>query len=475
SIAISGTSADDHVVIDRLYFGSGITVVDANHAPDALPRVIDAKLNSRSYDDIVHNTYGIWVNGELQYAFVGATYAPQNIQAGQMSTPYWFEHVKNGSEAFMAFVTDDGLTFGRIALDYGLRFASWAGWYTPSGAPQTWPSEVQGANLIQFNGFAGNDTFINNSSINSIAFGGDGNDRLVGGNQADILIAGSPEDFLGSNGVAYTRQGVYAEVLVGGWGNDMLVGDSAKTNLMMGDEHELRSHFQIYGTSFGNSDHSVNSVDVNQNQIAIEGDTGMGWIHHDTIVGGNNADWIFGQNGRDTIYGNGGNDSILGGLLEDRIMGGDGDDHILGGTGDDFLTGQNGNDWIEGGAGNDILHGGNGNDTLDTGTGFDYVDAGAGSDRIYAHGDGSLLFGGTDNDHDYYSLRSSRDQILDWKNSLRNGVDTWGAYGYVTRPTTISIPQSSGFLVMLDHFLHQTEEERLQNELEELFSNLNLF
>lgn len=71
---------------------------------------------------------------------------------------------------------------------------------------------------ILFIGSEGDDIFVNETDIDSIAFGRGGNDRLVGGSGNDDLFGGAGNDRL------YGGEGV--DVLVGGGGTDRLFEDS---------------------------------------------------------------------------------------------------------------------------------------------------------------------------------------------------------------------------------------------------------
>jgi len=53
---------------------------------------------------------------------------------------------------------------------------------------------------LEFHGYEGNDTFINNTSISSTAYGGAGNDYLQGGTGTDHLYGGSGSDTLKGGG-----------------------------------------------------------------------------------------------------------------------------------------------------------------------------------------------------------------------------------------------------------------------------------
>lgn len=71
---------------------------------------------------------------------------------------------------------------------------------------------------IFFNGGCGDDTFMNNTDVRSIALGGAGNDTLMGGSGPDML-AGGP-----GNDVIYGGQG--NDVLFGGGGDDVSLDGS---------------------------------------------------------------------------------------------------------------------------------------------------------------------------------------------------------------------------------------------------------
>lgn len=72
-----------------------------------------------------------------------------------------------------------------------------------------------GVQTVQFIGGAGNDTVRHNMNIRINAWGGAGNDVLVGGTAADQLVGGVGDDRL------IGRAGT--DALYGGWGNDTLI------------------------------------------------------------------------------------------------------------------------------------------------------------------------------------------------------------------------------------------------------------
>jgi len=134
--------------------------------------------------------------------------------------------------------------------------------------------------------------------------GGDGDDRLVGGDALNILRGGAGDDFLHGNGGN--------DRLWGGDGNDLLIGGSADDNL--------------------------------------RGDAGN--------------DILSGKWGDDGLNGGDGNDKLRGGKGNDTLNGGNGRDNLHGGAGNDILGGGAGRDTLNGGAGDDTLTGGAGRDTF---------------------------------------------------------------------------------------------------------------
>lgn len=167
-----------------------------------------------------------------------------------------------------------------------------------------------------------------------IAFGGAGDDTMIGGRTFDTFHGGDGDD-----------------TLIGGELDDILIGNAGDDDIWGN-----RGFDRIWGG---------------------EGD--------DDIYGGVQRDFIFGGSGDDDIYGNQGND---------RIEGGDDDDDLFGGNGRDELFGGRGFDSIRGGFGADILRGEDDDDDLFGGGGDDDLWAGLGSnDRMFG-GPGSDGFFG---------------------------------------------------------------------------------
>ncbi|MEN9664488.1 MAG: Hemolysin, plasmid [Planctomycetota bacterium] len=196
-------------------------------------------------------------------------------------------------------------------------------------------SEVKSMN---FTGYAGDDTFTNNTAIPSTALGGAGNDSLRGGSGKDTLM--------------------------GGDGNDKLQGNKGDDIL----------------------------------QGAAGNDTEIGGAGIDTLFGGLGDDSLDGGLGDDSVNGGDGADSLSGSAGDDTLNGGKGDDWLDGGAGNDTGSGDDGNDVEYGGGGNDSLRGGNGHDVLYGDDGIDTVEGGAGDDRLDGGSGDDSLKGGIGDD-----------------------------------------------------------------------------
>ncbi|MCA9188630.1 MAG: calcium-binding protein [Pirellulaceae bacterium] len=191
---------------------------------------------------------------------------------------------------------------------------------------------------IYFEGASGDDEFINNSSIPSVAYGNRGNDRLVGGSAADELHGGPGYDVIDGNDGDDSLHGDYGnDIIHGGRGNDSVYG--------------WHGNDELYGD---------------------EGDDYLsGFRGHDKVYGGTGNDILKGHEGNDELYGDDGDDLLYGWMGHDLLVGGNGNDYLSGWSGNDILLGGRGNDRLWGHAGRDLLIGGVGGDTLKSGTGED--------------------------------------------------------------------------------------------------------
>ena len=280
--------------------------------------------------------------------------------------------------------------------------------------------------------------------------GGAGNDKINGGNGADLLIGGDGDDFIDGN------QGSDTALL--GAGNDLFQwdpgdgsdtvegGDGADTMLFNGNGANEKFEASANGeqlrftrnvgnivmdvndveridvNALGGTDdiviNDLSSTDVTQVNIDL-GVAGAGDGQVDTVevngtdgkdvvevLGSGTSASVIGlsaqveitnlesANDRLVVDGGAGDDTINASNLQAGVMklltidGGAGDDTILGSHGADMLLGGDGNDFIDGNQGNDAAMLGAGNDLFqwDPGDGSDAVEGGDGTDTMLFNG-----------------------------------------------------------------------------------------
>ncbi|AIT80764.1 S8 family serine peptidase [Novosphingobium pentaromativorans] len=260
------------------------------------------------------------------------------------------------------------------------------------------------------------------------AYGGDGDDVLIGSKVANVLDAGRGND------VIYFSFG--NDHIDGGQGNDTLVFNCSLSALsgyvaqdgtlaISASPGEVSSVCevetfvltdgrysldQILG-KFGSGAEPVDVPETNEpDQPATDsgneaegnaGDLphgGSAWSFDEAsrsydrhLTGTDLGEKIVGTKMADLIEGLTGDDVLLGRAGDDALLGGDGDDKLAGGTGSDLLQGDNGMDKLYGDVGQDKLMGGAGDDLLRGGDGDDWIEGGRGSDRLYGD-DGADIF-----------------------------------------------------------------------------------
>lgn len=241
----------------------------------------------------------------------------------------------------------------------------------------------------------GNDTIIASLDIPLLAFGGDGDDTLIGGDLNDTLSGEDGQDsIVGGLGDDSIDAGDGDDIVLGEAGNDSVQGGDGDDTIDGGDgDDSLRGHDgeDLIDGGTGDDliladlgDDSVTGGDDNDTVFGGGGaDTLDGALGDDIVNGQGGPDSISGSDGNDSLYGSGSADTLLGGAGDDFasgdagtdiLIGGDGDDTQYGGGGADFLVGQSGADQSFGNAGRDTILGGDGADTLDGGTGNDLID-----------------------------------------------------------------------------------------------------
>ena len=94
---------------------------------------------------------------------------------------------------------------------------------------------------IRFEGNDGNDRFVNDTTLPSIAYGGNGNDTLTGGRNHDELIGGRGQDTLsGRRGNDWLWGGSEQDSVSGGLGDNFVFQDESLIAVLSEDQLELQ-------------------------------------------------------------------------------------------------------------------------------------------------------------------------------------------------------------------------------------------
>ncbi|MDC1231660.1 M57 family metalloprotease [Gammaproteobacteria bacterium] len=283
-----------------------------------------------------------------------------------------------------------------------------------------WSYYFQYESLLAYGG-AGNDVIIGGSEADKL-YGEDGDDVLIGYEGDDELIGGTGNDILrGREGNDDIDGGDGNDFINGGSGNDTLIGGLGDDEIRTGSGNDIARGGK--GDDFINSDDDGFSSGLSGNKT-LYGDAGDdkigGGDGDDTIYGGLGNDYIWAMDGQNTIYGEDGDDRLLGGDGDGIIDGGNGDDELYGYEGNDTLKGGQGNDYLSGGDGDDLIEGGEGDDRIFASDGNDVINGGGGDDVIYGGDGNDTLTGGDGRDvlegwfgDDTYYINSLTDHIYD--------------------------------------------------------------
>ena len=152
---------------------------------------------------------------------------------------------------------------------------------------------------------------------------------------------------------------------------------------------------QIVGD--GGSSSSWRQTSPNITRV-YDGQIESGSSTKDTIESGNGDDEISGMEGEDYLDGGDGNDYLEGGDGNDRLEGAEGDDVVSAGAGDDIVYSGLGDDEVYGDEGKDKLYLEDGDDYSEAGEGHDSVFGGAGSDQMFGDAGNDKLDGGEGDD-----------------------------------------------------------------------------
>jgi len=227
-------------------------------------------------------------------------------------------------------------------------------------------------------------------------------DRLIGGNEADVLNGQAGDDILdGGSGNDTLNGGTGDDVLFANYGSDKFIGGSGHDTYQIQGSRVEDFAFDVNLTTgtdqYGNAYSSIENINGGNGADEFTGNS-----VDNVLYGGNGNDILDGRAGNDILNGGAGDDVLIANYGSDAFNGGLGNDtyqiqgsrvedlafdidlnagtdqhgntysnieNIIGGNGDDILIGSADNNVLNGGAGNDTLYGGGGNDTLDGGTG----------------------------------------------------------------------------------------------------------
>lgn len=287
-------------------------------------------------------------------------------------------------------------------------------------------------------------------------FGTEGNDTLIGGQEADYIYGRGGDDTLygGVGDRLYGETGnntfiaTEAAEIIGGPGTDTLISDYSQSNDGIGihlDANPRGLFMHIDQLGGGRNFLRFDSIDALKVTGTQYNDILNGGMLNATLSGGAGNDALFGQKG--VFSGGSGIDTLtanyytmnvpygvhLGAYGENTVRRRDNGSIILTHDGieafnftgtdyADYLVGQNGDDIFNGLGSNDILDGGNGNDILNGGSGNDILDGGAGNDQLFDVSGSDTLKGGAGDDYLY--------TVADTKGALKQlyggqGADTF--------------------------------------------------
>lgn len=209
------------------------------------------------------------------------------------------------------------------------------------------------------------------------AYGGAGNDTLLGTNTANLLYGMAGEDSLDG------RAG--NDTMAGGTGGDTYRVDSASDVVLERADQGVDIILTTVSYRLG-AGWEVETLQADTTVTAVANAALNLWGSSipNSISGTGGVNRLFGRGGNDTVYGLGGNDFLYGEAGADRLLGGAGVDRLFGGDDDDDLFGGDDADSLMGEAGQDSLFGEAGNDTLSGGPGAvqDVLEGGTGNDAF---------------------------------------------------------------------------------------------
>ncbi|RVT98957.1 hypothetical protein EOD42_02270 [Rhodovarius crocodyli] len=243
---------------------------------------------------------------------------------------------------------------------------------------QTLPSYI-GSQAVTFSG----------STITD-AWGGAGNDMLIGSGAANRLFGGWGDDYIhGGAGDDALDGGIGHDTLLGGTGDDTLTGGEGDDLLIGGTGHDT-----LVGGS-GNDTYALDDADTVVE--AADGGTDTAYVAFNDWVAAAHVEILYLAILATRLTGNDtGAILVANPTIASTLTGGIGHDVLWGGSADDVLNGGGGDDVLIGGAGADTMTGGTGDDTYVVDDIGDRVieEAGGGNDTAFVTVNGFTLGAG---------------------------------------------------------------------------------
>ncbi|MEO0434299.1 MAG: calcium-binding protein, partial [Cyanobacteria bacterium J06656_5] len=263
---------------------------------------------------------------------------------------------------------------------------------------------------VVFSGGDGKDTLDARESSTTIeAYGGDGDDLLLGGSAVDTFFAGAGNDIVvgqRGNDIAYLEGGDDRFIWNNGDGSDFINGgegfDVTQVNGAdgAGDEFDLREeNGQAIFNRLNLGLFTLTNEEIEQ--FEINGQGGDDSLTVGELTGSDVQKVVFsGGDGNDTLDARESSTTIeaFGGDGDDLLLGGSAVDTFFAGAGNDIVVGQRGNDiaYLEDGDDRFIWNNGDGSDFINGGTGFDVTQVngadGAGDEFDLSQVDGQAIF-----------------------------------------------------------------------------------
>lgn len=234
--------------------------------------------------------------------------------------------------------------------DWKAITATWRGVVEGGQDPFTLPEDADGLGVIT----VGDQTFINTGAGAdnvTITIDPDTGDQIVTVNGKTYRVPIGQEIVIrtgGDNDIIEVPQGTRVNVtILGGDGDDRVQGGDGHDRILGGDGNDEVQAGSRNDTVLGGAGRDY-----------VDGQTG-----DDLLGGGSGDDTVYGLDGSDRVLGGTGKDYLEGGEGDDRVLGGAGDDLLSGGRDDDTLVGGAGDDVAYAGHGSDTTYGGTGKDT----------------------------------------------------------------------------------------------------------------